>query len=319
MSPRSSDTVIGGAHAGTTGDMHVTSLERRSASRKSRQLCSRVIHLLILILITACGDAEIEFAPIEVFGAPVSYDDSNSRTRIVTAVVSMHCDQDPDVNIVRMEGIVGELTEAHPTLRLVVFGEMTLGWYHNPGDSGYQERIGLTEDDLRLERLADLARRYDIYLAFGAGVVRSERLFNALLLLDPSGNLIAEHHKMQLTDSDRAAGYTAGEAATITEIDGVRVGLMVCSDIHSRSLLEDYGDADIDLLVLSLASGLADLGQMFDPIARRVGSWVAYANRAGNEGGDDYSGFVYISDPAGGFRARRSGEGTVVVDIGIHR
>ena len=270
-------------------------------------------------MVAACGDGEIGFTPIEIYGAPIPYDDSDAATRIVTAAVSMRCDKEPDVNIDRMERIVDGLVSAHPTLRLVVFGETTLGWYHNPDETGYQERVALTDGDSRLERLAELARRHDIYLVFGAGVLRDGALNNALLLLAPSGDLIAEHHKVELTNIDRAAGFVPGEGGTVADIDGARVGLMVCSDVFSRSLLELYGDADIDLLVLGLASDLDDLGQLTDPVARHVGSWVVYANRAGSEGNLDYEGFVYISDPAGGFRARSSGEGSVVIDIGIHR
>ncbi|MCD6394564.1 MAG: carbon-nitrogen hydrolase family protein [Planctomycetes bacterium] len=88
-----------------------------------------------------------------------------------------------------------------------------------------------------LARFGALCRKHDIYLAVGCFDASDNE--NRLLFIDPSGEIVGRYTKTFLTPfehSQRGDGWL-----TIVDIDGVRIGGMICQDDNFTSLTRNYG------------------------------------------------------------------------------
>lgn len=222
--------------------------------------------------------------------------------------MALEVDRDPAANLEAMAGVLADVATAAPDTRVVVFGETILGWYHDPDDpEGYQRSVAQPVPGPATDALGALADASDRYVAFGLVEDDAGTLHNSLVLLDPDGEVAAVHRKVDLTDWDVEAGMVPGDGITTADIDGLQVGLLVCSDFESRSMVEDLADTRPDLVLLALASGM---GAAIDPTARQLEAWVVAANRFGEEAEVPYDGAIWISNPAGSHAAWASGSAT---------
>jgi len=108
--------------------------------------------------------------------------------------------------------------------RLVVSGE--LGFYIDKLNRGRW-----------LERFGDIARRHKVFLAIG--YLNAELNEDRLLFVNPEGKVVSEYTKTYLTpfeDYHRGTGQI-----NLIEIEGVRVGGMVCHDDNFTSLSRKCG------------------------------------------------------------------------------
>jgi predicted amidohydrolase len=96
-------------------------------------------------------------------------------------------------------------------------------------------------------RLADLARRNDIYLLGGSileEIPGSNKAYNTSLLFGPDGEIIASYRKIHLFDVDLGNGVAAresdtrqfGNAVVVAETVLCRMGLTVCYDLRFPEL-----------------------------------------------------------------------------------
>jgi predicted amidohydrolase len=270
---------------------------------------------------SACETDEVAFGIIDVASAPTRFDDDAATRRLRVAAVSMTYDLEPARNLEAMESWVRAIDVEHPNTDLVLFGETSLGWYYVPDDpETYQRAVAEPVPGPATERLGALAEELDLRIAFGMGELDGDDLYNSLVVLGRDGSVEGTHRKVRLTDEDREGGFLAGDARPVTvDLDGVRAGLMVCADSHCPRLLEGLAAENIDVLLISLAADIGDLGYRVDPLARILGAWVVFANRVGDEADMAFEGLIYVSDPAGAFRRKDSGtEGYVWHDLGMY-
>ena len=255
--------------------------------------------LILPIWMPACGDSDqILHSLIDISGAPIPYDNSNPNKVLPVASVCLECSYDKTQNIQKMENMVFRIMQEEPQTRLIVFGETTLGYYYGLDDpESYQRSVAESIPGPATAKIGSLADSFDIFIVFGMSELGGDALFNSQVLLNPEGQIAAVHRKSGFVPEDEEAGFSRGSSATVVSIDGIRAGMIICADITSYPLTKELVDADIQILIHSLAS-LAG-GFRFDAAARQFNSWVIFANRYGHEG-DQYSpGTCYISDPAG--------------------
>jgi predicted amidohydrolase len=276
--------------------------------------------LAFVLLLHGCGD-DLAFGPSDTWGAGVPYDDSQASVRLSVAAVSLLPTRVPEENVAAIESWVDDIVEARPEVRVVAFGETILGHYFDADDpEGYQRSVAEPIPGPATDHLGVVARRHGLYLAFGMAevTVPGGVLFNSYVLLDPEGEIHAVHRKANLVWQDEASGFVPGEGPTLTDIDGIRTVLLICADANSRTVVADAASLRPRIVLQGFASGLVDLDLRYDPFARSLGAWLVFANRWGREGQQSYSGFIYVADPAGGYRDRRSGgEGVVFADMGV--
>jgi len=277
------------------------------------------IIVLILAFFIACEEDFVGLALLDGVGAELEYDDSGATRRLKVAAVCMECSQDADSNFARMIGFIERIITDHPDVRLIVFGETVLGWYYKPDEpEAYQRRIAQTVPGPVTDSVAVLTQAYDIFVVFGLSEIRGEELYNTQVLINPEGEIEAQHSKRYLISWDRESGYTPGEGYVVTEIDSLKAGIIICADLHSKYLSESIAGEDIDILIHSLAD-MGGVGPEIDVIARRFDAWVVFANRYGQEADYFYQGRIFISDPAGTFRAESMDEsGYVFYDLGVY-
>jgi len=286
-------------------------------------LIRRLPWLALLILLGSCADPDTLIQSLhDISGAPLQYDDSQAEHQLRVASVAMRCSEEKSVNLARMQTLVRQIKEQAPATQLIVFGETTLGWYLHPDDpTGYQTAIAETIPGPATNSLGALADELNVFIAFGLAELHGSKLHNSQVLLDTAGTVVAVHRKHHLIQEDLDGGFTRydpiEENVTVTDLYGIRTGMIVCADVSSVEMTRELVEADIQFLIHSLASQADPF--TFDAVARQFDSWVVFANRVGMEGDIEYSGTCYIADPAGTIRTEISGEeGYVTATIGVY-
>jgi apolipoprotein N-acyltransferase len=127
----------------------------------------------------------------------------------------------------------------------------------------------------RREWLAEIARRNDVYLVVGLGISTDAGWKNRAWVFGPSGDLLAEYDKQHLVPGLEAA-MTSGRENVVREIDGHRLGVAICKDMHFASLGRSYGKEQVTA-VLEPAWDFNQDGWMASRIAALRGVENGYA------------------------------------------
>jgi predicted amidohydrolase len=135
----------------------------------------------------------------------------------------------PDANLARAAEAVREA--ASKGCRLVVLPEcLDLGWT-DPSARTMAEPIPGPHVDV----LSRAARESGVHVAAGLVERADERLFNAAVLIDPTGRLLLHHRK--LNELDIALDlYSIGDRLGVVETGLGTLGLAICADNFGSSL-----------------------------------------------------------------------------------
>jgi len=163
---------------------------------------------------------------------------------------------------------------------------------------------------------------------------------NTAILVSPRGELVGCTHKLHIP---KTAGYyedtyfRKGPAADphpvyqVDELGGVRLGLPTCWDEWFPELARAYSLGGAELLVYPSAIGSEPTFPDFDtqPLWQQVitangitaGTFMAVANRTGNEGQLTFYGSSFISDPYGRVlvQAPRDEEAILIADLDLEQ
>ena len=221
------------------------------------------------------------------------------------ATVAMTPDLDPKVSRERLAELVRRIKSEHSDVRLILFGETILGWFYKKGETAaYHERIAEPIPGPSTEFVASLTREHDVYLSFGLTERHDGKLYNAQVLIDPSGEILAVHRKFWI----RNRVFSPGERRlAIAEIDGAKAAILICADARSLWLLRAIRRARADVVLASLADYGTNprlsqiIGTFFD-------AWTVVANRVGEEPPLTWHGLLTITDPLARLRAHGIGK-----------
>jgi predicted amidohydrolase len=123
-------------------------------------------------------------------------------------------------------------TLAQQGVEFVGFPEMSITGYEF---SPWMTWLRIDGPEVRL--LRDKARERSVYVA--AGFAEQEpngQRWNTHIVIDPQGEIIARHHKIELTDEE---GYTqAGSELKVFAVKGVKMGIAICADGSKRRNLQ---------------------------------------------------------------------------------
>ena len=220
------------------------------------------------------------------------------------ATVAMTPDIDPTVTRQRLGGFVRRIVRDHPDVRLILFGEVILGWFYKKGETAaYHQRIAESIPGPSTEFVAGLARQHDVYLSFGLTEKHNGKLRNTQVLIDPNGEIAAVHRKFWVRNWVFAPGE---RRLTIAEIDWAKAAILICADARSLWLLRAIRRARVDVVLASLADyGTSRL--MNEIIGTFYDAWTLVANRYGEEPPLTWHGLISISDRLGRLRAHGIG------------
>lgn len=145
-----------------------------------------------------------------------------------------------------------------------------------------------------LDKLSELARRHDMYIAAGLVTERDGVLYNSAVMIDPEGRTINAVDKSNMWHFD-SRWFRAAETYGVFETRYGTMGIIVCADGRlpeiSRILALDGAKVIIDLVNLAAAASdpkmLSNQQYQFILPARAAenGVWMAVADKVGLEGG----------------------------------
>ncbi|MBW1596790.1 carbon-nitrogen hydrolase family protein [Streptomyces sp. JJ38] len=201
--------------------------------------------------------------------------------------------------------------------RLLVTPELSLTGYAL-GDAV----AGLAEpaDGPSARAVGRIAAEHGLAIHYGYPERDGAAVYNAAQLIGPDGTRLAGYRKTHLFGPYETARFTPGtEPVVQAELDGVRLGLLVCYDVEFPEAVRAHALAGTELLLVPTA-----LMRPYEIVPRSVvpvRAWesqlyIAYTNRHGSEGEHVFAGMSCLAAPDGTVRVRAGGgEDLIVADV----
>lgn len=164
-------------------------------------------------------------------------------------------------------------------------------WYHSDAEvEKYRAR-----NHQRLERIAQAARRYHMYILIAGEL---ERGFNESILFDRQGAEVGRYTKIVQTTSKDSKYYQAGDHVGLFEVDFGRLCTKICADVGRPEIDRVAGLSQVDLMLLSTQ----DAGPYCERIRLRealrcVDNGYFLVRAAGGDRESDHR--TYLMDPWG--------------------
>jgi len=140
---------------------------------------------------------------------------------------------------------------------------------------GRLARESLTIPGPDSDRLAEIARRHDLWLAVGANELERGTIYNALLVYSPAGELALHHRKLMPTNHERLVwGLGSGTGLEAIQTDAGKVGGLICWENLmplARSVLYETG---VEVYLAPTADDSDDWHDSIRHIAREARAFV---------------------------------------------
>ncbi|MFB6819128.1 carbon-nitrogen hydrolase family protein [Streptomyces sp. NPDC056347] len=169
-------------------------------------------------------------------------------------------------------------------------------------------------------RIAEIAARHGLAVLYGYPERADEKLFNSARLIGPDGAALANYRKTHLFGDFEQKWFTPGRQPVVqAELDGVRVGILICYDVEFPENVRAHALAGTDLLLVptALMHPFPFVAESLVPVrAFESQMYVAYVNRTGQEGAYEFVGLSCLAGPDGTARVRAGrGEELVVGEV----
>jgi predicted amidohydrolase len=202
---------------------------------------------------------------------------------------------------------------------LVVAAEMITTGYHIGART---HELAEPADGPTAARMSALARETGVALAYGYPEAAGEHVYNSVQLIGNTGQRLANYRKTHLFGAIDKDWFVAGtEAVVQADLDGVRVGLLICYDVEFPEMVRAHALAGTELLAVptALMSPYELVADTLVP-ARAYESqlFVAYANRCDTERELTYCGRSCVIAPTGDVLAR-AGAGPELITADVER
>ncbi|GAA3730055.1 carbon-nitrogen hydrolase family protein [Streptomyces tremellae] len=201
--------------------------------------------------------------------------------------------------------------------RLLVCPEMFLTGYAIGDDVA---RLAEPAGGPAAEAVAATARGHGLAVLYGYPERDGPRVFNSAQLIAADGTRAAGYRKTHLFGAFEREHFTPGEQPVVqADLDGLRVGIMICYDVEFPENVRAHALAGTDLLLVPTAQmhPFEFVAESVVPVrAFENQLYVAYVNRTGLEGQFDFVGLSCLAGPDGTARARAGrGEELLVADV----
>jgi 5-aminopentanamidase len=200
---------------------------------------------------------------------------------------------------------------------LLIAPEMFLTGYAIGDDIA---RLAEPSDGDSADAVAEIAGRHGLAVAYGYPERSGEVVFNSAQLVSTDGARLANYRKTHLFGCFERDHFTPGEQPVAqAELDGVRVGIMICYDVEFPENVRAHALAGTDLLVVPTAQmhPFQFVAESMIPVrAFENQMYVAYVNRVGHEGEFEFVGLSTLAGPDGVARTRAGrDEDLVLADV----
>ncbi|MBW2412443.1 MAG: carbon-nitrogen hydrolase family protein [Deltaproteobacteria bacterium] len=196
------------------------------------------------------------------------------------------------------------LSAAEQGAQLLICPEMFLSGY-NIGDAVFE--LAEPVNGPAFQSATVIAREAGIAMLYGYPERDEDRVYNSAILIDRNGVNLANYRKTHLYGPEENRLFQKGNEWVITELEGVKLGILICYDV-------EFPEA-VRTLALAGASLVAVPTAIMQPFCRTCHLlvparayenqiFVAYANRCGQENELIYCGLSCIVGPDGKDRLR---------------
>jgi len=152
--------------------------------------------------------------------------------------------RDPDGNLQRLQAMLDDLIPRERP-ELICLPECTLtGYLYEPDDL---DRFAEPVPGTTTRRMAELAAQWGVYLCFGLLERDGEQVFNTALLLNPAGEIILKHRKI-----NEQPPFAVGDAVASAATPWGRVSILICGDLFSDSVVSQL-PAGLDYLLVPMS------------------------------------------------------------------
>jgi len=121
-----------------------------------------------------------------------------------------------------------------------------------PEIADYHRAAVSTPDHLKsFQRLSD-----ELSTCLVAGTVvegEEDRLYNACYVIN-RGLIIGRYRKRYPVPGELSRGITPGDRQLVLDVEGVRIGIMICGDVFYPELYDEHREAEVDLIVIPTTS-----------------------------------------------------------------
>ncbi|MFI8007124.1 carbon-nitrogen hydrolase family protein [Streptomyces sp. NPDC086010] len=168
--------------------------------------------------------------------------------------------------------------------------------------------------------VAEIAVRHGLAVLYGYPERDGDRIFNSARLVGPDGTPSANYRKTHLFGTFEQTWFTPGDTPVVqAELDGVRIGLLICYDVEFPENVRAHALAGTELLLVptALMHPFPFVAESVVPVrAFESQMYIAYVNRTGTEGEFEFTGLSCLAGPDGTARARAGrGEELVLGDV----
>ncbi|MFF7379685.1 carbon-nitrogen hydrolase family protein [Streptomyces massasporeus] len=200
---------------------------------------------------------------------------------------------------------------------LLVTAEMFLTGYAIGDDIG---RLAEAADGDSADAIAEIATHHGLAIAYGYPERAGDTVFNSAQLISADGTRLANYRKTHLFGCFERDHFTPGDLPVVqAEIDGLRVGILICYDVEFPENVRAHALAGTDLLIVPTAQmhPFQFVAESMIPVrAFENQMYVAYVNRVGREGEFEFVGLSTLAGPDGVARTRAGrGEELVLADV----
>jgi NAD+ synthase (glutamine-hydrolysing) len=203
---------------------------------------------------------------------------------------------------------------------VVIFPELTVTGY--PPEDLLLRNDFIRQAEAAVHEIAAHAKGIDVVI--GCPERHEDKLFNSALVLR-DGNIIARYRKIVLPNYgvfDEKRYFSSAHQTCIFTIGDTRLGLTICEDIWQSDVVQEYREADTDILLTLNASPFyaGKIHEREDIVRERVaasGIPLVYVNQVGGQDELVFDGASFVVDQHGEvvFRAEEFKEQISVVEF----
>ncbi|PKV84606.1 carbon-nitrogen hydrolase family protein [Streptomyces sp. TLI_146] len=197
---------------------------------------------------------------------------------------------------------------------LLVTAEMFLTGYAIGDDV---PRLAEAADGPGAQAVAEIAVRHGLAVVYGYPERDGETVYNSAQLIDADGRRLANYRKTHLFGCFEQEWFTPGDQQVVqAELNGLRLGMMICYDVEFPENVRAHALAGTDLLLVPTAQmhPFQFVAESVVPVrAFENQMYIAYVNRTGTEGEFEFVGLSCLAGPDGTARARAGREAELVV------
>ncbi|HEY6167138.1 MAG TPA: carbon-nitrogen hydrolase family protein [Verrucomicrobiae bacterium] len=195
----------------------------------------------------------------------------------------------PTENLRRAEEFIAEAAKAGAAV-IVMPETLDFGWGHSSARAGAGEIPGGES----CARLRAAAKRHGVYVCAGLVERAGDKLFNAAVFINPAGEILLHHRK--LNDLDIAHDlYAQGDRLAVAHTPLGTFGVMICADAFARGQIvsRTLGLMGADIILSTCAWAMPvdhdharePYGKLwlenYGPVARDFRMWIAGCSNVG--------------------------------------